>query len=88
MTSQFQNEFVSLNEVHNPKNISDLDAHGSSNPIDMDDIDVPEAEEELDILDARAKRKGKRWAKCWNYFKLIPMSCIVDGIAESKIVYK
>lgn len=62
------NEFVSLNEVHIPDDIQNLDVHHDSNdpnyPINLDDGN-PKAEQEeeekpeLNIPDARGKRKGK-----------------------------
>lgn len=35
----------------------------------------------------RGKVKGKKQAKCWNHFKLISTEKVVDGLAESKVVF-
>ncbi|XP_022855013.1 uncharacterized protein LOC111376030 [Olea europaea var. sylvestris] len=86
--SQFLNEFIGLNDIPIPE---DLHIHdrGSYNPIDLDDINVLEAEHEdedaeLNITDARGKRKAKKRAKCWDHFKFISTEKVVDGLTELK----
>ena len=43
--SQLHNQFVGLNDVLILENIPDLDTYGSSNPIDLDDVNVFEMEQ-------------------------------------------
>jgi predicted HAD superfamily phosphohydrolase len=88
--SQFPNEFAGLNDIPIPEDVH-IHGQGSHTPIDLDDINVPEAEHEdedqqLNIPDARGKRKAKKQAKCWDHFKLISTGKVVDGLAESKAV--
>lgn len=57
--SQFHNEFPSLNDVSIPENILDQDSQGNRNPINLDNIDVPEMEQvEIDIpVQERSERE-------------------------------
>lgn len=53
-------------------------AFGSCHLIDLVDTNEDVDKAELQILHARGKRNRKKFAKCWEHFKLINMGCIVD----------
>lgn len=64
------------------------DAHGSCHPIDLDDIDEEATESKLKIPNVRGKQKGKKIAKCWNFFKLVSTDLTVDEVQECKSMCK
>lgn len=63
LQSQIFNKFVVLNDVSIPNDLSRMsvdDEHESNNPIDLYAITEDADKIELQILDAKWKRKGKK----------------------------
>ncbi|KAL2506061.1 hypothetical protein Adt_21682 [Abeliophyllum distichum] len=75
-------DFSGLNDIPIPDDIIDQFG-GSIDPIDLEDIQ--EDTDTQTTIGSSTKRKAtKQKAKCWQYFKLVPIGKVVDRVPEFK----